>query len=405
MIHTLLKTRRRALTLLMAVALLAVPPLSANEKLTPNGDAPTQHEQTALARIADPPLGLPDVPVPDDNTPTAAKISLGRKLFFDERLSQSGELSCGSCHLPHEGFTVNERATPVGHDGMILRRNAPTLLNVAYQRSLFLDGRQSSLEKQALEPFTMEDELANPSLDVVIDRIRQLHDYAGLFEKAFGEGPNLRTLAHAISTYERTLLAADSAFDRWRFGGQEDALDAVAKQGFDLFTGKAGCVDCHAFDEREALFTDHLFRDDGVGWIPSRDIDAGRLVPRRGSPIYTAVNDADAAATPSDMGRMEITKDFVDMFRYRTPSLRNVELTAPYMHNGIFETLEDVVAYYGEGGFRHFGIDPLVRKLDLDEAEKAALVAFLKSLTAGNIEALIVEALIVEARKEGTPEP
>ena len=392
MIHALFRTRRRTLIALMSVGLFIVPFLSANETTLLNEDTPVQDEQAALARIANPPLGLPDVPVPDDNPPTAAKISLGRKLFFDERLSHSGKLSCGSCHLPHEGFTVNEGATPVGHEGAILRRNAPTLLNVAYQRSLFLDGRQTSLEEQALEPFTVADELANPSLDVVIDRLRDLPDYAGLFEAAFGEGPSPRTIAQAISSYERTLLAADSAFDRWRYGGQEDALDDLAKQGFDLFTGKAGCVACHILDEREALFMDHLFHDDGIGWIPARDIGGGRLTTRRGMPLVYTENDPDAVATPSDMGRMEVTKEFIDMFRYRTPSLRNIELTAPYMHNGSIDTLEDIVAYYGEGGFRHFGIDPLVRDLDLNAEEKAALVAFLKSLTGGNIEALIVEA-------------
>ena len=400
MIHRLFRTRRGGLALLTVMALLAVASLSADEKTNLNGDVRTTHEQVALARIADPPLGLPDVPVPDDNPPTTAKISLGRKLFFDERLSHSGELSCGSCHLPHEGFTVTERATPLGHEDMILRRNAPTLLNVAYQRSLFHDGRQASLEEQALEPFTVEDELANPSLDVVIERIRRLPDYDGLFEEAFGEGVSPRTIGQAISTYERTLLAADSAFDRWRYGGDEDALGPLARQGFDLFTGKAGCVACHVLDEREALFMDHLFHDDGVGWMPSQDSGAKRIMTPRGLPVYADLNDPDAVATPSDMGRMEVTKVFVDMFRYRTPSLRNVELTAPYMHNGSFETLEDVVAYYGDGGFRHFGIDPLVRDLDLVESERAALVAFLKSLTAGNIE-----ALIAEAQSEATAEP
>ena len=158
----------------MAAALLAVPFLSANDKTALNAEPAAERMAAALARIASPPLGLPDVPIPADNPPTAAKINLGRKLFFDERLSHSGDLSCGSCHLPHEGFTVNERATPLGHEDMVLRRNAPTLLNVAYQRSLFHDGRQTSLEEQALEPFTVEDELANPSLDVVIERIRRL---------------------------------------------------------------------------------------------------------------------------------------------------------------------------------------------------------------------------------------
>ncbi len=401
MIRTRFKTRRQTIAVLMSVGLFIAPLPSANETTSLNEDTPAQDEQAALARIADPPLGLPDVPVPDDNPPTAAKVNLGRKLFFDERLSHGGKLSCGSCHLPHEGFTVSKGATPVGHEGAILRRNAPTLLNVAYQRSLFLDGRQSSLEEQALEPFTVADELANPSLDVVIARIRELPDYAGRFEEAFGEGPSPKTLAQAISTYERTLLAADSAFDRWRYGGQEGALNAIAKQGFDLFTGKAGCVACHALDERDALFTDHLFHDDGIGWIPSRDIGAGRLTVDRGVPVYTENDDPGGApTTASDMGRMEVTKEFIDMFRYRTPSLRNIELTAPYMHNGSIETLEDIVAYYGDGGFRHFGIDPLVRDLRLSDTEKAALVAFLKSLTAGNIE-----ALIAEAQSELTMEP
>ena len=391
MIRTLFKTPRQTIAALMFVGLFTVPFLSANETTSLSERTPTQGEQAALARIANPPLGLPEVAVPDNNPPTAAKIRLGRKLFFDERLSHSGKLSCGSCHLPHEGFTVNEGATPVGHEGAILRRNAPTLLNVAYQRSLFLDGRQTSLEDQALEPFTVEDELANPSLDVVIDRIRQLPDYAGLFEETFGEGPSPRTVGQAISTYERTLLAANSAFDRWRYGGEEDALDAIAKQGFGLFTGKAGCAACHALDERQALFTDHLFHDDGIGWIRSRYYGAGQLATLGGMPVYTE-EDSDAVTTPSDMGRMEATKAFFDMFRYRTPSLRNIELTAPYMHDGTFETLEEVIAYYGDGGFRHFGIDPLVRDLSLNDTEEAALVAFLKSLTAGNIEVLIIEA-------------
>ena len=386
-------TKRHAVAALLVVATLTAPSLMADEPATLTGDTSTQGEQAALARIANPPLGLPQLPVPEDNPPTAAKISLGRKLFFDERLSQSGELSCGSCHLPHEGFTVNKGATPVGHDGAVLRRNAPTLLNVAYQRTFFLDGRQTSFEGQALEPFTVVDELANPSLDAVLDRIRELPDYAGRFEEAFGEGPNSRTLAQAITAYEFTLLAADSPFDRWRYGGQEDALDAVAKRGFDLFVGKAGCADCHALDQRDALFTDHLFHDDGIGWIPARDIGAGRLTTPRGLPVYTEHDDAEGSrGTPSDMGRMEVTREFADLFRYRTPSLRNIELTAPYMHNGSIETLEDLVAYYGTGGFRHFGIDPLVRDLHLNEAEQAALVRFLKTLTAGNIEALIQEA-------------
>lgn len=382
----------------LALGLLIVLMLFSSEVKAEPGAPPLERDQVALDRIANPPLGLPDVPIPPDNIPTIEKIQLGRKLFFDQRLSHSGKLSCASCHLPDQGFTVNERATPLGHDGAILRRNAPTLLNVAYQRSFFLDGRQSSIEKQALEPFVEPNELANPSIDVVISKIRRLPDYQGQFARAFGKGPSPEGIGQAIASYERTLLAADSPFDRWRFGQQEDAVDTTVKKGFDLFNGKAGCTACHLLDEQDALFTDHQFHDDGIGWIRSGEIGVPlRLAPAQAASDRLTVADYDASehltqSPQSDLGRLEVTKQFIDVFRYRTPSLRNIELTAPYMHNGSIKTLEDVVTYYGNGGFRRFGIDRLVRDLSLNSEEKAALVAFLKSLTSTNMRELILDA-------------
>lgn len=389
---------RRASRWHLALGLLAVLILFGSGAKAEQVDPSPGRDQAALDRIANPPLGLPNVPIPADNVPTIEKVQLGRKLFFDQRLSHSGKLSCGSCHLPDQGFTVNESATPAGHDGAILRRNAPTLLNVAYQRSIFLDGRQTSMEKQALEPFVEPDEMANPSIDAVILKIRRLPDYKGQFERAFGKGPSPERIGQAIASYERTLLAADTPFDRWHFGQQEDAVDAAVKKGFELFKGKAGCAACHVLDRQDALFTDHRFHDDGIGWIPSRDIGASRrLAPAQTASGGRAEAEYDVdnhvkRLPPSDMGRFEVTKEFIDVFRYRTPSLRNIALTAPYMHDGSIRTLQKVVAYYNDGGFRHFGIDPLVRRLRLNSDEQEALVAFLKSLTATNIGELIVDA-------------
>jgi cytochrome c peroxidase len=341
-------------------------------------------EQAALDRMSRPPLGLPAIEFPADNVPTTDKIRLGRKLFFDTRLSAEGTMSCGTCHLPDQGFTVNGYPTAIGKGGLPLRRNAPTLLNVAFQRTLFRDGRRTSLERQALDPFVAPDEMANPSLLAVMEKIRSLKDYEGAFERVFGRGPTPQALAQAIASYERTLLAGDSPFDRWHFGRQEQAVDESAKRGFELFRGKAGCIVCHQFSDSNPLFTDHQFRDAGVGWKRSRTGPSGQG-------RYDAQN---AALGPqhSDFGRFEVTQDPTDMFKYQTPTLRNIALTAPYMHDGSLATLRDVVEYYDRGGFHSYGIDPLIRPLSLNWEEQQDLIAFLESLTSAGIGELQEEA-------------
>lgn len=371
--------RRFAVFLFLVAELLALDPGRARPAEVSAGI-----EQAGLTRIAHPPLGLPAVPFPADNPPTAEKIALGRKLFFDERLSGDGKLSCGLCHLPEHGFAVNGNATAVGKGGMVLRRNAPTVLNVTYQRAVFRDGRVDSIEKQALAPFVAADEMANPSMFALIEKIRGLKDYGGMFERAFGTGPTPVGIAYSIASFERTLLAADSPFDRWRFGKQEQAVSSEVKRGFELFTGKAICSACHLIGESEALFTDHRFRDVGIGWKRSR-------MGRSGRGIMTARDGAEDERL-KDFGRFEVTHDPVDMFLYLTPSLRNAALTAPYMHDGSMATLEEVVDYYNRGGFNGYGIDPLIHALSLDADEKRALVAFLKSLTSDGIAGLIAES-------------
>jgi cytochrome c peroxidase len=347
-------------------------------------------DSAALARVHRPPLGLPVVPVPADNPLTADKIALGRKLFFDRRLSANGTISCAMCHVPEQGYTVNELATPVGIEGRSVRRNAPTVINAAYQQTLFHDGRAASLEAQALKPLVDPDEMGNPSLDAVIARIRGLPDYAGLFERAFGRAPDPVALSQAIASWGRTLVSGDSPFDRWYFGKGEEALSDSAKRGFRLFTGRAGCDGCHAIAGDHALFTDHGFRNTGVGAAPPT---AGDLRVEIAPGVFATVTrqalEAVSEPTKSDFGRFEVTKNPADRWAYKTPSLRNVALTAPYMHNGSLATLADVVRFYNHGGRANDGLDPRIRPLGLNEADVADLVAFLESLTGANIADLI----------------
>ena len=359
---------------------------------------PAVVDAAALARIARPPLGLPPVPQPADNPPSTAKIALGRKLFFDRRLSHNGTMSCAMCHVPEQGFTNNELATPIGVEGRGLRRNAPTVLNVAYQKPLFHDGRETTLETQVISPLLASDEMANPSIGYVIAKIAALPDYAGLFERAFGAGPTIGRLGQAIASWERSLLAANAPFDRWYYGGEAGALSERQQRGLSLFIGKAGCAQCHLVGERAALFTDGAFHNTGLGY--HADEIAARAtapVPVEIAPGRTVMLDRAAVESVglprrTDLGRHEVTLDPADLWRFKTPSLRNVALTAPYMHDGSLRSLEAVVRFYDRGAVPHDALDPMIRPLGLGEDEVAALVAFLESLTSPDVGALVADA-------------
>jgi cytochrome c peroxidase len=382
----------------LLAALLTLVPAGRAATVPPD---PVDRDEIAMGRVLSPPRGLPPTPVPPDNPPTVEKIALGRKLFFDRRLSFNGTMSCGMCHVPEQGFTSNELATPIGVEGRSLRRNAPTILNVAYAGRLFHDGRETSLENQVLGPLLSEDEMANPSIGWVTSRLDTLPDYAGLFEAAFGTGPSADRIGQAIASWERTLLAGDSPFDRWYYGREDDALTDEQKRGFELFTGRARCVACHPVGERAAVLTDGRFRDTGVGFQRTGARLDGRAVPVEISPgvvvpvAHDLVRSVGNERAP-DLGRFELTLDPEDRWRYRTPSLRNVALTAPYMHDGSLRTLLDVVRFYDRGGNPHPGLDPLIRPLALSEDEAAALVAFLESLTGRGIDELVADARSVD---------
>jgi cytochrome c peroxidase len=295
-------------------------------------------------------------------------------------------MSCAMCHVPEQGFTVNELAQAVGVEGRSLRRNSPTLLNVAYMRALFHDGRETCLETQVLGPLLSRDEMANPSMGYLAVKINRLDDYAGLFEQAFQRDPSVETIGQAIASYERALLAANSSFDRWYYGKQRDALSSQAQAGFRLFMGKAQCVACHPITDQAALLTDQAFHNTGLGWynsmacsqraMPTRVELAPGIFTELAAEVIASVGDP----PPPDLGRYEVTLLPADRWQYKTPSLRNLALTAPYMHDGSLSTLEEVVQFYNRGGYAHPFLDPAMRPLHLTDAEMAALVAFLESL-------------------------
>lgn len=322
----------------------------------------------------------------------ARRVELGRKLFFDRRLSFNTTMSCAMCHVPEEGFTSNASKTAVGIEGKSLRRNAPTLLNVAWQERLFHDGRETSLATQAWMPLLHPDEMANPSIGYVLQRIRSLPDYAGRFEDAFaGSGPTMDTLGAALAAFEGTLVAGDSRFDRWRFGGDPQALTALEQAGFGVFSGKGRCTACHLVGATSALFADGSFHATGAGAGADPTPDDAIVVPLAPG-VHTVITGAALAAFASraepDLGRFEITLDPADRYAFKTPSLRNVARTAPYMHDGSLATLEAVVDFYDRGGGALADKSALLGPLGLSWDEKAALVAFLRALDGAGVDAL-----------------
>jgi cytochrome c peroxidase len=332
------------------------------------------------------PLGLPELP-----EPPVAQAVLGEALFFDRRLSVNGTLSCAMCHLPEQGFTANELRTSVGMEGVSLRRNAPTLLNVAFQRTLFHDGRAANLEAQALMPLLHPDEMANASVAALVARVTSLRGYGRLFAQAFGDArPSGPRIARALAAYERTLVVGDSPFDRWRYGGDASALSAQARRGFELFASQ-GCSRCHPIGERDALFTDHGFHNVGVGRRSERQRGQAvrvQLVP--GLQTQLSPDEVSRVGVPdqADLGRFEVTRATADLRAIRTPTLRNVALTAPYMHDGSFDTLEQVIDHYAGGGSpQDPAQDPLIQPLTLSPDDRRALVAFLQSLTSPRLPA------------------
>ncbi|MEZ6135500.1 MAG: cytochrome c peroxidase [Pirellulaceae bacterium] len=290
-----------------------------------------------------PPLGLKDLPQPKDNPVTTEKVELGKQLYFDKRLSADNTVSCASCHDPAKGWS-NGEATAEGVGGQRGGRSAPTVLNTAYQQFQFWDGRSDSLEDQALGPIANPIEMNLP-VEEAVKKIAAIEGYQQQFQAVFGEPVSAENLAKAIAAFERTVLAGNSAYDRFK-AGDESALSEQAQVGMKLFFGKANCSGCHS----GANFTDNGFHNLGVG-IDDEEPDVGR-------------------AAHSKLGG--------DHGAFKTPTLRDIARTGPYMHDGRLATLEEVVDYYDKGATPNQFLDEEIFPLKLSAEQKAALVAFLK---------------------------
>ena len=347
-------------------------------------------ERLPLARLAQrPPLGLP----PLSQRFSAAEVDLGRMLFFDRRLSVNATLSCAMCHIPEQGFSQNEIATPVGNEGRGVRRNAPALYNVAYVEDLFVDGRERSLVAQIWSPLLAVNEMANTSRGEVVQRLRGIADYAARFQRVYAEGVTETTLGQALAAYQSVLLSGASPFDQWYFGGT-DTLSEPARRGFEIFESR-GCSGCHRLEAGYALFTDGSFHNTGTGFLRIRRAAQPQRVQLAPGVFVTPDVEVETE-TFTDDGRAEVSGKAADQWRYRTPSLRNVALTAPYMHDGSLATLKDVVQFYDAGGGGDPRQDPRIRPLGLSARERGALVAFLSALTGDNVHALAADARSVQ---------
>jgi cytochrome c peroxidase len=347
--------------------------------LTPNFRAQQPSQKISI------PLGLPadtwDYYVPRKNPMTPEKIELGRKLFFDARLSADGRISCASCHDPKLAFT-DGRAVAEGIAGRRGSRNSPTLLNAMFNTGQFWDGRADTLEDQAVQPLVNPLEMGNGSYDEVVKRLRAIPEYTAEFQSVFGSEVKIELIGKAIAAYERALVSGDSPLDHF-VAGDQNAISEAAKRGFALFRGKARCSRCHTFSEALPFFTDFNYHNTGVAMNhPNFD----KLSRQAYAVIETdkAGEVIDALAKQEggqELGRVLITYQVFDIGSYRTPSLRNISLTAPYFHDGSAKTLADVVRFYNEGGRQNINREWDLNTLSLTEDERSDLVAFLESLT------------------------
>jgi cytochrome c peroxidase len=324
------------------------------------------------------PMGLnrDDFYLPPDNPITRDKVALGRSLFFDPRLSIDNSVSCSTCHSPRIAFSDSRRVS-LGVESRAGDRNAPAIINRAFSREQFWDGAANSLEEQARLPLTNPREMAMPSHELLVKKVRGIRGYRSWFKSVYASEVNIDDLAKAIAAFERTVVSGNSRYDQFK-NGNEHALNESEKRGLAIFEGKARCSQCH----NGANFTDEKFHNIGVGWD----------------------------ATLVDLGRYKVTHNEQDIGAFKTPTLREIETTAPYMHNGAFATLDETVAFYNRGGIANPFLDVEMRrpkltlkqmleyyekrksteklspeaelvKLELTKQEQADLVAFLKTLS------------------------
>jgi cytochrome c peroxidase len=318
---------------------------------------------------------LDEVNLPQDNPFSEAKVALGRLLFFDPRLSANSAISCASCHQPNQGWT-DGLPLSFGYAGSVHWRNTPTVINSAFHPKLDWDGKALRLDIQAQG--AMKGAVAmNMDPVMVEERLRQIPEYVKRFDDVFGPGgPWFEDASRAIAIFQSTILSSNVPFDRF-MEGDESALSESEKRGFKLFTTTAGCSACH----RGRLFTDENFHGLGVPTPEQFSTDAIREITFKYQLRSRGVSEEVYRTATDDPGLYLVTKVDTDFGQFRTPMLRELGQTAPYMHNGAFATLEEVIEFYNSGGGESPNLDPLLRPLGLTEENKSDLMAFLMSLT------------------------
>jgi|SRR5215472_6333298 len=346
--------------------------------------------------------------VPADNPQTPETIALGEKLFFDGRLSVDGTVACSTCHDPALAFT-DGRPVSIGVKGRAGQRNAPTILNALYNNAQFWDGRVKTLEEQAALPIMNPSEMGQPTIEDAVAKIAAVPEYDQAFRHLFARPVNVTDLLRAIASYERTQFSFDSPFDHF-MAGDQTAISDSAKRGWDLFNTKARCNKCHALSEdtRDAtFFMDKDFHNIGIGIIrhnvvalackAEQEIDSGKIL------------DVDQAAIQSEtsvVGRFLVTKKEKDIASFKTPTLRNVLITAPYFHDGSQATLWDVVDHYNHGdGTQNPWLDEDMQPLALSESEIDDIVAFMATLTSAQYQEQAVKELARQRALSRTTRP
>lgn len=357
-------------------------------------------------------LGLPQLAVrtavPADNPQTPQKIALGEKLFFDGRLSVDGTVACSTCHDPARAFT-DGRPASVGIKGRVGERNAPTILNALFNKTQFWDGRAKSLEDQAALPIINPVEMGQPSVEAAAANVAAVPEYQQAFRSVFGRPPNGPDLLRAIASYERSQVAFDSPFDHF-IAGQTNAISDSAKRGWELFNTQARCNKCHALSDTKrdpTFFMDNDFHNIGIGTIRHNvvalAVKAQKLV---NSQDAAAIDSAAIQTEMSVLGRFLITKKQTDIASFKTPSLRNVLVTAPYFHDGSQQTLWDVMDHYNKGdGLHNPYLDEDIQPLALTERDIDDVVAFMASLTSPQYRELGAAELARQRQLANTSRP
>jgi cytochrome c peroxidase len=332
------------------------------------------------------PLGVSrvlwEMALPNGVAPTPAQVALGEKLFNDPRLSVNDKISCATCHDPKRGFVDHKPlAEGVAAPKERTQRNSPTVLNAMFNATQFWDGRAPTLEAQAKLPITNPIEMGQKSGDDVMRKVLAIPEYPPAFREAFGRDPTFDDLAAAIAAFERTEYAGDAPFDRF-VAGDEKAIGPAAKRGWALFNGKGRCGNCHAFSTVSPLFSDQKFHNIGIAAHKTDFIALARRAMGivRGGDLKQ-IDELAIQSDLSELGRFLVTKQANDIGAFKTPTLRNVAITAPYMHDGSLATLWDVMDHYNKGGVPNPNLDGGMQRLGLTEPEIDDMVAFMESLT------------------------